>query len=93
MLYSDEPDFQLADSLAVLRRDIPWDIYQARGRTWEQQMLRSRAAAISCRLLVCGSQAAAPPHHSKLGCRRCAAPASTHPPMPRTAATPRRRRA
>ncbi|EFN53238.1 hypothetical protein CHLNCDRAFT_32265 [Chlorella variabilis] len=27
MLYSDEPDFQ-ADSLAVLRRDIPWDIYQ-----------------------------------------------------------------
>lgn len=28
MLYSDEPDFQLADSLAVLRRDIPWDIYQ-----------------------------------------------------------------
>ena len=28
MLYSDEPDFQLADSMAVLRRDIPWDIYQ-----------------------------------------------------------------
>lgn len=28
MLYSDEPDFQLADSLSVLRRDIPWDIYQ-----------------------------------------------------------------
>ncbi len=28
MLYSDEPDFQLSDSLSVLRRDIPWDIYQ-----------------------------------------------------------------
>lgn len=28
MLYTDEPDFQLSDSLAVLRRDIPWDIYQ-----------------------------------------------------------------
>ncbi|PSC76439.1 V-type proton ATPase subunit H-like [Micractinium conductrix] len=27
MLYTDEPDFQ-ADSVAVLRRDIPWDIYQ-----------------------------------------------------------------
>jgi V-type H+-transporting ATPase subunit H len=27
MLYSDEPDFQ-NDSVAVLRRDIPWDIYQ-----------------------------------------------------------------
>lgn len=31
MLYSDEPDFQLADSLAVLRRDIPWCAANAAG--------------------------------------------------------------
>ena len=61
MLYSDEPDFQLADSLAVLRRDIPWDIYQVRaGRGWEGSRLLSvcgpvsatRVAAVAAFLLV-----------------------------------------
>ena len=28
MLYSDEPVDYQADTLSVLRKDIPWDIYQ-----------------------------------------------------------------